>query len=40
MNVDLSDAEKIKIWNGDSMFKIMRLILQRSEEIDRNKEHF
>jgi DNA repair protein RadC len=40
MKVNLNPEERVKVWNGSSLFKIMQRILQRSEEIDRNKEHF
>lgn len=40
MDIKLSDAEKIKILNGDDLYGIMQKILLRENKIDRNREHF
>ena len=40
MNVNLTDAQKIKILNADDVFAIMQKILLRENKIDRDKEHF
>ena len=40
MNIELSDAEKIKILNSDDLYSIMQRILLRESKIDRDREHF
>ena len=40
MNVQLTDAEKIKILNADDLFGIMQGILLRENKIDQDREHF
>lgn len=40
MTIQLTDAEKIKILNGDDLFGVMQKILLREEKIDQNREHF
>lgn len=40
MNVKLSEAEKIRVLNGDDVYFIMQRVLLRENKIDRNKEHF
>jgi len=40
MTIKLTDKEKIRIWNGRDIYKIMKSILLREEEIDQNREHF
>ena len=40
MNVKLSQAEKIRVLNGEDVYSIMQRILKRENKIDRNKEHF
>lgn len=40
MTVKLTEAEKIKVLSGESLFRVMQRILLREEIIDRNREHF
>ncbi|MCP4703913.1 MAG: JAB domain-containing protein, partial [candidate division Zixibacteria bacterium] len=40
MEIELSEAEKIKITYLGDIYKIMRDILLREEKVGRNKEHF
>lgn len=40
MNIQLTDAEKIKILNSNDMYGIMQKILLREQKIDQNREHF
>ena len=40
MNINLSQAEKIKLLNSDDIYGIMQRILLREEKIDQNREHF
>jgi DNA repair protein RadC len=40
MEVQLTEAEKIKIMNSGDIFSIMQKILSRENKIDRDKEHF
>lgn len=40
MNVELSEAEKIKILNSTDLYGIMQRILLRENKIDQNREHF
>jgi len=40
MTVRLTAEQKIKILNGDDLFRIMQQILLREKKIDHNKEHF
>ena len=40
MNVRLTEEQKIKILNGEDLYRIMQQVLLREKKIDRNKEHF
>ena len=40
MDIQLTEAEKIKILNSDDLFGIMQKILLRENKIDQNREHF
>jgi DNA repair protein RadC len=40
MNIELTEGQKIKIGNERDLFPIMKEILLRDNEIDKNKEHF
>ena len=40
MTIKLTDDELIKVLNGGGLYKVMRSILEREEEIDQNREHF
>ena len=40
MNIELTEAEKIKILNSDDIYGIMQKILLRENKIDQNREHF
>nr|VFJ73231.1 MAG: DNA repair protein RadC [Candidatus Kentron sp. FW] len=40
MDIKITEHEKIKIVDGQDIYGIMRKILLREEEIDRDKEHF
>jgi len=40
MNIELTEAEKIKILNSDDLYGIMQKILLREQKIDQNREHF
>ena len=39
MTIELSDEQRIKILNADSLFDIMSRVLSRENDIDRDKEH-
>lgn len=40
MTIKLTDKEKVLVLNGGHLYKVMRGILEREEEIDQNREHF
>nr|VFK54941.1 MAG: DNA repair protein RadC [Candidatus Kentron sp. TUN]VFK61128.1 MAG: DNA repair protein RadC [Candidatus Kentron sp. TUN] len=40
MDIKITEQEKIKVFDGQDIFGIMRKILLREERIDRDKEHF
>lgn len=40
MDINLTEAEKIKILNSDDLYGIMQKILLREGKIDQNREHF
>ena len=40
MNIEVLDDQKIKILSPRNLYPIMREILLRDDEYDRNKEHF
>lgn len=40
MNIELTEAERIKILNSDDLYGIMQRILLREDKIDQNREHF
>jgi len=40
MDIDLTEAEKIKILSSDDIYGIMQNILLRKGKIDQNREHF
>lgn len=40
MNIELTEEQRIKIRNDRDLFPIMKGILLRDNEIDKNKEHF
>lgn len=40
MNIQLTNAEKIKILNSDDIYGIMQKVLLREQKIDQNREHF
>ena len=40
MDIQLTEAEKIKILNSNDMYGIMQKILLREQKIDQNREHF
>lgn len=40
MDIQLTEAEKIKVLNSDDLYGIMQKILLRENKIDRNREHF
>ncbi|NOQ27158.1 MAG: DNA repair protein [Bacteroidales bacterium] len=40
MNVQLSEADKIKILNSDDIYSIMQRVLLRENKIDQDREHF
>jgi DNA repair protein RadC len=39
MNINLTEKQKIKVMNSKMVFDVMRNVLLRENEIDRNKEH-
>lgn len=39
MDIQLTEAEKIKIINSDDLYGIMQKILLREQKIDQNREH-
>lgn len=40
MNIELTEAEKIKILTSDDIYGIMQKILLREQKIDQDREHF
>lgn len=40
MDIELTEAEKVKILNSDDLFGIMQRVLLRENKIDQNREHF
>nr|VFJ45818.1 MAG: DNA repair protein RadC [Candidatus Kentron sp. FM]VFJ45989.1 MAG: DNA repair protein RadC [Candidatus Kentron sp. FM] len=40
MDIKITEHEKIRVFDGQDIYGIMRKILLREEEIDRDKEHF
>lgn len=40
MNIELREAERIKVLNSDDIYSIMQSILLREDKIDQNREHF
>jgi DNA repair protein RadC len=40
MDIQLTEAEKIKVLNSNDMYGIMQKILLREQKIDQNREHF
>jgi DNA repair protein RadC len=40
MNIQLTEAEKIKVLNSDDIYGIMQKVLLREQKIDQNREHF
>lgn len=40
MDIQLTDAEKIKVLNSDDIYSIMQKVLLREQKIDQNREHF
>ena len=40
MDVELTDADKVKILNSDDLFGIMQRVLLRENKIDQDREHF
>lgn len=40
MDIELTDAERIKVLNSDDLYSIMQKILLRENKIDQNREHF
>jgi len=40
MNVKLTEDQKIKVMNSSMLFEVMRQILLRENEIERDQEHF
>jgi len=40
MNIKLRAEDKIRILNGDDLFRVMQRILAREEQLDLDKEHF
>lgn len=40
MDIQLTEAEKIKVLNSDDLYGIMQRILLRENKIDQNREHF
>nr|VFK61112.1 MAG: DNA repair protein RadC [Candidatus Kentron sp. TUN] len=40
MDIKLTEQERIKVFDGQDIFGIMRKILLREEQIDQDKEHF
>ena len=40
MDIQLTEAEKIKVLNSDDIYSIMQKILLREQKIDQNREHF
>ena len=40
MDIQLTEAEKIKILNSDDIYGIMQKVLLREQKIDQNREHF
>jgi hypothetical protein len=40
MDIQLTEAEKIKILTSDDIYSIMQKILLREQKIDQDREHF
>lgn len=40
MDIELSEAERVKILNSDDLFGIMQRVLLRENKIDQDREHF
>jgi DNA repair protein RadC len=40
MEINLTEEQRIKVLNSDSLYFVMQRILLRENEIDRNREHF
>jgi len=40
MDIKLTEAEKIRILNGEDVFSIMQKVLLREDKIEQDKEHF
>ena len=40
MTIKLTEAEKIRVLSGQSLYEVMQRILLREEIIDQNREHF
>lgn len=40
MDINLTDAERIKVLNSDDLYHVMQRILLRENKIDQNREHF
>ncbi len=40
MDIQLTEAERIKILNSDDLYSILQKILLRDNKIDQNREHF
>lgn len=40
MDINLTEAERIKILNSDDLYDVMQRILLRENKIDQNREHF
>lgn len=40
MDIELTDAERIKVLNSDDLYSIMQKILLRENKIDQNRQHF
>jgi DNA repair protein RadC len=40
MDIQLTEAEKIKVLNSDDIYSIMQKVLLREQKIDQNREHF
>jgi len=39
MNIELTSDQKIKVMNSSMVFKVMKQILMRENEIERDQEH-
>jgi DNA repair protein RadC len=40
MNIELTEGQKIKLMNSSMVYKVMKQILLREDEIERDHEHF